>query len=278
MLTLDDLVERLRHAAGAEFAFALSFEAILVTRDAPQQMPESGRKFLATVAEDLVGKRDIGFLCLPRGDLVPYGGPGPVEIGFAVAASSRIICVVMTTSALRPSVREAMMQHLPIIEAFLAPPDAPQAAPHIEMRAEVPLGEESLAAIKLETLRQDARAGSANATLKLGMEAPRAPVLDPKRHDQPTITIGPAPRLGRETLAAIELEEDKTDAPRIVVEPARKLGRETLAAIERDIAVEGAPLAKPPIPQSLRRQTLPWIDPTLVRRQTGSDPGKGGKT
>lgn len=276
MLTLDDLVERLRHAANAEFSFALSFEGVLVTRHAPQLMPEAGRTFLVSVAEELVGKRDVGFVCLPRADLVPYGGPGPVEIGFAVAASSRIICVVMTTSAQRNAAREAMEQHLPVIEAFLAPPDAPHAAPHIEVRPQVPLGEESLAAIRLDTLRRDTPVSSAHATVKLGLEAPRVPAPAAKKDDQPTITVGPAAPLGRETLAAIHLDEHKNAAPRIVVEPARKLGRETLAAIERDIAVEGAPLAKPTIPQDLRRQTLPWIDPTLASRQPNAGKGKPG--
>jgi hypothetical protein len=251
MLTMDDLVERLRQAAGAEFAFALTFEATLVTRDAPQQMPEMGRKFLADLGSGLVGKRDIGFVCLPRSSIVPYGGPGPVEIGVGVAASSRVICVVTTTSAQRILVREVMERHLPVIEAYLAPPDAPNAAPHIEVRSQVPLGDATLAAISLDALR-------------------------PKRQELPSITIGPAAPLGRETLAAIQLEEDKYEAPRIVVEPARKLGRETLAAIERDSLIEGKPGAAPPIPQDLRRQTMPWIDPTLVPRQTPSDPNKAG--
>lgn len=277
MLTLDDLVERVRVAADAEFAFALAFDAALVTRDAPRQMPEIARKFLVSAAEDIVGKRAVGFLCLPRGDLVPYGGPGPVEIAFAVAASARIICVVTTTSARRTYVRAAMEEHLPVVEAFLAPPDAPDATPHIEVRAPVPLGEETQAAINLETLRQEMRVKMATHTAKLGMEAPTGPIAAPKRNEQPTITVGPAPRLGRETLAAIQLEEDKHEAPRIAVEPARKLGRETLSAIKRDILVEGAPVEQPTIPQDLRRQTLPWIDPTQVPRKTAEDTGKNKK-
>lgn len=274
MLTLDDLVERLRHASGAEFAFALSFDAALVTRDAPQQMPEVGRKFLASAAEDLVGKRNVGFVCLPRADLVPYGGPGPVEIGFAVAASSRIICVVMTTSVLRPAARAAMEEHLPVMEAFLAPPDAPNAAPHIEVRSPVPLGDETLAAINLETLRQEMRAKMATQTSKLGLEAPVVPLVHEKRPDQPTKTVGPAPKAGSETKAALQVNQDKHEGPQIVVEPARKLGRETLAAIQRDIAVEGAPVEQPPIPQDLRRKTLPWIDPTLAGRKAAPPPTK----
>jgi hypothetical protein len=250
MLTLDDLVERLRQAAGAEFAFALTLEGTLVTRDAPQLMPEGGRKFIAAEAEVLIGKRDVGFLCLPRGDLVPYGGPGPVEIGFGVAASDRIICVVMTTSAQRNSVRKVMVEQLPVIEAFLAPPDAPDAAPHIEVHTHVAFGNETLAAIKLDALRQDA----------------------------PVITVDNAPKLGRETLAAIELDTIKRDVPVITVGPAAKLGRETLAAIKRDMLVEGPVLEKsPPIPQDLRRKTLPWIDlALLVPRPKPPEPGNGG--
>jgi hypothetical protein len=135
-----------------------------------------------------------------------------------------------------------------VIEAFLAPPDAPNAAPHIEVRAHAPLGRETLAAIDLDTLRQNA----------------------------PVITVSPAPKLGRETLAAIYVDEDKHDAPRIAVEPARKLGRETLAAIELDIAVEGPAVARPVIPPDVRRQTLPWIDPLLAASiQTRPNPSNG---
>ncbi|MBK9260584.1 MAG: hypothetical protein IPM54_12260 [Polyangiaceae bacterium] len=276
MSTLDDLVERLRQAAGAEFAFALTREAALVTRDAPPLMPEAGRKLLATAAEVLIGKRDVGFLSLPRGDLVPYGGPGHVDVGFGVAASARIVCVVMTNSASRHSVREAMEQQLPVIEAFLAPPDAPHAAPHIEVRAQAMIGDETLAAINLDELLQNAPVITVGPAPKLGRETLAAIELDTKRRDIPAITVGPAPKLGRETLAAIHLDEDKHEAPRIAVEPVRKLGRETLAAIERDMIVEGPALEKPPVPPDLWRKTLPWIDPTLVGRQSPTDPNSGG--
>lgn len=264
MPTLDDLVERLRQAAGAEFAFALTRDATLVTRDAPQLMPEAGRKLIAAAAEVLIGKRDVGFLSITRGDLVPYGGPGPVDVGFGVAASERVICVVMTNSSRRDAVREALEQHLPVIEAFLAPPDAPHAAPHIEVRPHALLGRETLAAISLDTLLGDAPVITVGVPAKLGRETLAAIELDALQQDAPVITVNPVAKLGRETLAAIYVDEDKHEAPRISVEPARKLGRESLAAIEQDIAVEGPALERPPIPPDVRRQTLPWIDPTLL--------------
>jgi hypothetical protein len=264
MSTLDDLVERLRHAAGAEFAFALTREGALVTRNAPQLMPEGGRQFLATAAEVLIGKRDVGFLSVPRGELVPYGGPGHVDVGFGVAASAMIICVVMTTTAVRNSVRDVLEKQMPVIEAFLAPPDTPNASPHIEVRAHALLGRETIAAIHLDTLLQTAPVITVGIPPKLGRETLAAIELDTLKQDAPVITVGPAPKLGRETLAAIHIDEDKHEAPRIAVEPARKVGRETLAAIERDIAVEGPPLERPPIPRDVWRQTLPWIDPLLV--------------
>lgn len=264
MSTLDDLVERLRQAAGAEFAFALTRDAALVTRDAPQLMPESGRKCITDAAEELLGKRRVGFLSLPRGDLVPYGGPGAVDIGFGVAASERIICVVMTHAALRTSVREALEQHLPVIEAFLAPPDAPHAAPHIEVRPHALLGRETIAAIDLDTLMGNAPVITVGTAPKLGRETLAAIELDSLKQNAPVITVNPAAKLGRETLAAIYVDEDKHEAPRIVVEPARKLGRESLAAIELDNAIEGPPLERPTIPPDVWRQTLPWIDPSLV--------------
>jgi hypothetical protein len=261
MPSLDDLVERLRQAASAEFAFALTREGVLVTGDAPQAMPERGRKCLASSAEVLIGKRDIGFLSLLRSELVPYGGPGPIDIGFGVAASERIVCVVMTNSGRRDAVRELLEQHLPIIEAFLAPPDAPNAAPHIEIRKHAPLGRETIAAIELDTLLHDAPVITVGIAPKLGRETLAAIELDTLKESAPVITVKPAPPLGRETLAAIYVDEDKHEAPQIVAEPARRLGRETLAAIELDNAIEGPPIERPVIPPDVRRKTLPWIEP-----------------
>lgn len=265
MSTLDDLIDRLCSEAGAEFAFALDADAKLVTRHAPERMPDVGRMRILYAAEALVGKREVGFLSVARGELVPYGGPGPVDLGFGVAASEWIVCVVMTTSDHRNSAKDALETHLPIIEAFLAPPDAPHAAPHIEVRPNAFLGTETLAAISLDSLLADAPVITVGQTPKLGRETLAAIELDALQLKTPEVTIGPAPKLGRETLAAIELDADKHEAPRIVVEPVRRLGLETLHAIKRDILVEGPPVASPPIPQDLRRQTLPWIDPSLIK-------------
>ena len=275
MPTLDDLLERLRDAAGAEFVFALTREGALVTRDAPKDMPESGRLILKNAAEVIVGRREVGFLGLPRREIVPYGGPAPVDIGFAVAASEVVVCVVMTTADKRGATRAVMESELPVIEAFLAPPDAPNAAPHIEVRTSASLGRATLAAIELDTQQENLPVITVGPAPKLGRETLFAIELDSIRHDAPLITVGPAPKLGRETLAAIQVDEDKHEAPRIVVEPARKLGRETLAAIERDIAVEGPPLAKPQIPADVRRQTLPWIEPLPESIRTRPDPSNG---
>lgn len=261
MLTLDGLLDSLCEALAAEFAFALTRDGSLVTRNAPLEMPEIGRKRLALEAETLLGKREIGFLAVPRKELVPYGGPGPVDVAYAVAASSHVICVVSTTAASRDAVRVGMEERLPVIEAFLAPPDAPHAAPHIEVKPVAPLGRETLAAIELDERQANAPTITVGPAPKLGRETLVAIEMDSIRHDAPVITVGPAPKLGRATLAAIELDEDKHEAPRIVVEPARKLGRETLAAIDREIKGESLPLPSPQIPAAIRRQTLPWIEP-----------------
>jgi len=223
MPSLDDLLERLRSASGAEFAFALTRKGALTTRDAPQAMPEVGRMRLVRAA-DAMAPEEVVFVSLARGELVPYGGPWPIDVGLAVMGGSHLVCLAMTSADGRGVARAALEAERSAIEATLGPV--------IEVRGQAVLGQESLAAIALDKLKGEA----------------------------PTITIGAAPTLGRETLAAIEVDASRTDAPRISVEPARKLGRETLAAIEADIAVSGPAAERPPIPPDLRRGTLPWIE------------------
>lgn len=224
MPTLDELLERLRIAAGAEFAFALTRKGALVSRDAPQAMPEVGRMRLVRAAEATEPQKVV-FVSLARGELVPYGGPWPIDVGVAVMGATHLVCLAMTSADGRAAARAVLDAERGAVEAALGPT--------IEVRGPALLGQDSLAAIALDKLKGEA----------------------------PKITIGPAPKLGRETLAAIEREVEPSDAPRISVEPARKLGRETLAAIEADIAVSGPPAEPPAIPPDVLRQTLPWIEP-----------------
>ncbi|MDI1448986.1 hypothetical protein [Polyangium sp. 6x1] len=292
MATLDDLLERLRIVAGAEFAFALTREGALVTRDAPREMPEVGRNKLVRLADAVGDARGVAATRLPRGELVPYGGQQPIDICLAVAASRLIICLAMASAEGRPVARAAFEAELGVIEAHLAPREARGAGPSIEVRGPAVLGQESIAAIRRDELVRDAPQITIGPAMlgqesiaairrdelvrdapqitigpaMLGQESIAAIRLDELVRDAPQITIGPTPTLGRETLAAIEIESGRHDAPHITVEPARKLGRETLAAIEKDIVVSGPPAVPPPIPAAILRQTLPWIDPAIAEK------------
>jgi hypothetical protein len=239
--TLDDLLAGLRDAAGAEFAFALTRDGELVTRDAPRDMPEPGRTRLVRAALSL-RRREVSALSLPRGELVPFGGPLPVDVSFAVAGD-KLVCVVMTSSESRADARAAIEAALRTIDAPSTPPPKPavrsveNSAPLLELRGTALLGRETLAAIELEVAQREA----------------------------PLITLGPAPRLGRETLAAIDRDIDQHDAPQITVEVARKIGRETLAAIDKEVAVSGPPAEPAAIPPEVRRRTMPWVEMPLEK-------------
>ncbi|MRG93909.1 hypothetical protein [Polyangium spumosum] len=273
MSTLDDLLERLRIVAGAEFAFALTREGALVTRDAPREMPEIGRNKLARLADAVSDRRGVAATSLPRGELVPYGGQGPLEVCLAVAASKLVVCLALASAEGRPGARAAFEAELGAIEALLAPREEPGAGPSIEVRGPAVLGQASMAAIKLDELVTEAPQITIGPAPRLGQETLAAIKLDELVTEAPQITIGPAPKLGRETLAAIEVDSDRHEGPQITVEPARKLGRETLAAIERDIVVSGPPAERPPIPLEILRRTLPWIDPAIAERPRDARPG-----
>lgn len=256
MAKLGDVIEGLRAKAGAEFAFVLTRGGVLVTEDAPRDMPESGRARMVRAAESVASKRTIAMVRLPRRELVPYGGPAPVHVAVAMAAERAIVCLVVTTEKDLPPATRALGTGLPVIESLIQnavrlkkTSDATKAkgkasapdsggvkrraaekkpaggarkktddGPEIIVGPTVPLGRESLAAIELE---------------QLAAEAPVAQRGAPDRTDDnaPAITVGPAVPLGRESLAAIELEQK---APEIILGPAVPLGQESLAAIELD--------------------------------------------
>lgn len=96
MSALDDIIDQIRDQAGADFAFILSRRARLVTRHAPENMPEEGRAALVAVAEPLLGSDRVALRTMPREALVPYGGAAPVDV-FVGAREAAIVCVVMAT-------------------------------------------------------------------------------------------------------------------------------------------------------------------------------------
>ncbi len=96
MSALDDIIDLIRDKAGADFAFILSRRGRLVTRHAPENMPEEGRLGLVSAAEPLLGSDRVALRTMPREAIVPYGGAAPVDV-YIGAREAAIVCVVMAT-------------------------------------------------------------------------------------------------------------------------------------------------------------------------------------
>jgi len=77
---LDEVIDRIRDDAGADFAFVLTQRGRLVTKNAPRDMPEVGRAKLVGAAQALGGPGKVGELTMPRADLVRFGGAAPVDV------------------------------------------------------------------------------------------------------------------------------------------------------------------------------------------------------
>ena len=96
MPSLDDIIDRVRDRAGADFAFILSRRGRLVTRHAPENMPEEGRGDLVMAAEHVMSTNRVALRTMPREALVPYGGAAPIDV-YVAAREAAVVCVVMAT-------------------------------------------------------------------------------------------------------------------------------------------------------------------------------------
>jgi hypothetical protein len=299
--TLEQIVEQIRAAAGADFAFVLSRKGRLCTRRAPQDMPELGRNRIVRAARPLLGTDRVTEMTMAREELVPYGGAAPVDVYFGVVAEQAIVCVVLASWADRVRAAPALESGMELIEPLLrrglpagrrSSPDLGPAkgVPYVPERVlppmppplpryasvpdiivgEAPLGRESLIAV-----RREGRAGSSAPEISVG-EAPlgRETLIAVEREGRagsgaPQISLGQAP-LGRETLLLVSREERaRSNAPEISLGEA-PLGRETLLLVSREervgssapeISLDEAPLG---------RETLLAIDAEGKPRPTSS--------
>jgi len=249
--TVEQIVEQIRTASGADFAFVLTRKGRLVTYRAPREMPEEGRGRLVRAARPVLGTEDLVELTLPREDLVPYGGAAPVDVYVGTAAEQAIVCVVMATWADKRRVAAALSAGLRAIEpllrrglpaarrspdltpakgsrftgdrrtllpslppSLLTPSTPPPSfpLPRPESLPEIHVGEARLGHLSLIAVQHDAE-GSRSS---------------------PDIAFGEG-ELGRQSLAAVRRDHiAMSSAPEIVVTGEAAMGRETMAAIERD--------------------------------------------
>lgn len=107
MPDLDAISDQTYATAGADFAFVLTRRGRLLSRHAPQEMPQEGRSRIVEASLALAAGARFGHLELAREDLVPYGGAAPVEVYFGLAAD-HLLCVVIPTWAARDDVFPAL--------------------------------------------------------------------------------------------------------------------------------------------------------------------------
>ncbi|WP_437939621.1 hypothetical protein [Sorangium sp. So ce341] len=139
MANLDEISDRTYVAAGADFAFVITRRGRLVTRRAPRDMSEEGRRRIVGAALSLGSQGRLGHVELPREDLVPYGGAAPIDVYFGVA-DEVILCVVMPTWADRQGVWPALERGLRAVDEAAAAASRPVHKGHRRTRSR-PRGE-----------------------------------------------------------------------------------------------------------------------------------------
>jgi hypothetical protein len=268
--TLEQIVEQIRAAAGADFAFVLSRKGRLCTRRAPQDMPEVGRNRIVRAARPLLGTDRVFEMTMAREELVPYGGAAPVDVYLGVVAEQAIVVVVLASWADRMRVAPAIESGMELIEPLL--------------RRGLPVGRRSSPDL-------GPAKGSPYVPERASVLPPMlAPLPEVTRYvSAPDIVVGEAP-LGRESMIAVHRDRlAGSSAPEISLGEA-PLGRESLAAIDAEgkprpisspeaIRVElvSAPeLAGELAPAAAGRATMPWVEPPADTKRA-ADAAKLGR-
>lgn len=204
-----------------------------MTRDAPRDMPESGRDAVVEAARS-IERGEVGEITVPRQELVPYGGAAPIDVHFGVAADQAILCVVMSSWVGKAMVSQALKDGMAKIEAVIA---ASGREPMRRRKSQIPPPMDRATA---GLVTASGATTHAARSLERSPVIQRAPSRPPPRRtgSLPEITVSTA-ELGRESLAAIDRElvdgsSRAPSSPQITVEEAT-LGRDSLAAIDREV-------------------------------------------
>ena len=95
-MDLHDVAREVAKTAAADFAFVLSQAGLLVTRDAPRDMPDRGRMKILWACP--AGKNgEVTHLEMSREDLVPFGGAAPIDVFAVRVEDTAILVAVMST-------------------------------------------------------------------------------------------------------------------------------------------------------------------------------------
>jgi hypothetical protein len=249
--SLDDIADRVRDAAGADFAFVLTKRGRLVTANAPRDMPELGRARLVGAAmsmdprqgREASGEDDASIVevTLPREQLVRFGGAAPVDVFVGVAANQAVLCVVMASWADKRPVLPAVDDALDALESLLDGGSIAKAqrglvGPARDGAREPPRRRSSAAppAPKRAASIKPRRRGAMTGLVQ--MSATRS--LPPAMLKEPRITSVPPPPVG--------FRRNAESLPEIAVDSV-PVGRDTLTAIEADMrAGQAAPETEMP--------------------------------
>jgi hypothetical protein len=252
--SLDAIIDQVSEMARADFAFVLTRRGRLATRNAPADMPESGRMAIVALADRQLRDKPgtVSHADIPREMLVPFGGAAPVDV-YVAAREEAILCVVMATFAEQRFVSDAMEAGARALDKLLHA--------EAERRARRRPG-------KASKDREIPKPGKSNPGARRRLSAPPPPPSEPGLgpvfrntipegltavkiseavgptdllDDMPTITIA-STKLGRATLTAIEIDRD---APEITYGQST-IGRATLSEIELSLVPTGDPRSSIP--------------------------------
>jgi hypothetical protein len=255
--SLDQISDGVCEASGADFAFILTRKGRLATRNAPENMPLSGRQQLVAMAERLLGAGGIAHQPMPREALVPYGGAAPVDV-YVAARAEAILCVVLATYSAQHEVGPALVAGLDELDALMET-EASKRSRRRGRQTKAPPPPKSSKGRRTSmppplpsTTEPAAMAGTGRDTFPFLQPAPKQ--RRTSRPAPPEITVGEA-TIGRATLAAIQVD---AEAPEITYGVA-KIGRGTLVEIERSLVPNGDARSSTPILQ-IGLESMPDID------------------
>jgi hypothetical protein len=278
---LHDIARQVATTAGADFAFVLSQSGLLLTRDAPRDMPDQGRmKILWACPAGRSG--EVVHLDMPRQDLVPFGGAAPIDVFAVRVEDAAVLVAVMATWNDKGHVMVALTDGAAQVAELIR--DAkkgrtaktpPKKAARRDRAGAVP------AEPKRETKRGD-RTSAVPAEPKRGERTsalPRPPKegaaakkpARPRIPSEPEIEVGEA-EVGRETMLVLDaFQPQRGSQPEIEVGEV-EVGRETMLALE---AFRPRRRSEPEIEvgeAEVGRETLFAIDAALPRPKPGPAP------
>ncbi len=291
--------------AGADFAFVLSQAGLLVTHDAPRDMPDRGRmKILWACPAGKSG--EVAHVEMAREDLVPFGGAAPIDVFATRVEDTAILVAVMSSwndkgtvvlaltagaAQLAEMIRKAKKDRAQkstakkVAGARKERASALPAEPVRKERAGVapvegrrerttipfePVRKERTSAVPAEGRRERTTLPFEPLKRERVSWLPKKPVR-PRIPSEPEIEIGEA-EVGRETMLVLDAFRPRARSEPEITVGVAEVGRETMLALE---AFRPRERSEPEITvgeADVGRETLVAIDASLPRSKAGPAP------